>query len=272
MPSIEDLQYCQWSYYGSTYHWDCAGKYSLLGPFLDDISGAVCEAFADGQCVYGIANGSETDCYGETEYYSTTIYQYCCTSDNCNYVNITTDSCTRSTPYENYWTQYYQCEDKSRTQGSAYETYVCDQTHYEVTCDALLAIFTQTASCWCKSYNLLYDYLSGTTRDATQTYVDNTMKDYSKWNEVIGCDIDLVCDISTGLVTNGGLDDITTTITDDDENDDKGDDENDDGNGGLNDITTTMSDDDENDSAAAGKVYFIALLWPIIVYFVHYYY
>ena len=220
--------YCQWSYYpdDEEYDWGCG-------------SGLFCEAFADGYCGYYDTDIPYTGCDGNTKTESMQQYFQCCNGgNNCNagISNVDLDKCVRATAYEKMYNDYYDCIYKSE---SAYFTYVCDDDVDEITCDGLTELYNQDAECKCKFYEVYYDQVSSATQVLLQKEVDKIMAEYSEWNDIFGCDINLLCDLST------------------------------DGDG----ITTTLVDDsnEENDSAAAGKLYSFALLWSNIVYFVYCY-
>ena len=105
---------------------------------------------------------------------------------------------------------FYKCYGFTFIEGSAFDTYFCDNDGIveDIECDALEAIFTQQAECECELYNILYDLVSESTQKRLKAFIDGDLKDFSEWNDVLGCDINLVCDLSSGEVINNNSESI----------------------------------------------------------------
>jgi len=183
--------YCEWYTYqddydsGIQYSWDCS-------------SGVVCEAFSDNKCTYIDVELTGTNCDGETETENIKQYTYCCrTSDNCNHVDIDISSCTRSTDFEDLYKGYWDCVyDYDSDAGEL----LCDDSVDEITCNGLLTVYRQQSKCICNVYGDLYDKVSSGTKTLLQQEINSVMEQYSEWNDVFGCNINLECDLAKGGV------------------------------------------------------------------------
>ena len=187
-----DHSYCEWSYYAEDeeHDWDCG-------------SGIFCEAFADGYCGYLDFDLSYTDCDGNEETETVKQYFQCCDGGNdCNHdiTNVDMDTCVKATGYENMYSNYYDCLTEP---GSAYYTYLCPDSVDEITCTGLTKVFRQSAECQCGFYGDLYSEVSTKTQQALQEEIDESMEEYSQWNDVLGCNIKLSCSLATGGTVSG---------------------------------------------------------------------
>ena len=198
------MNYCEWTksdanYEGDNfvYEWGCG-------------SGAICEAFMGDKCFYANFEYTLTDCYGNTEKDSITEYRYCCTTDNCNKMDIDVSQCEKSTGFTDMYKGYWECLTDATS--PVYE-YGCSDVD-EITCDALNEMYKYQAGCWCKVYSLLSDEVSEDSQTVLQEEADSLMAQYSMYNDVLGCDIDLSCDISSdGAIVDESATTTTTTTT-----------------------------------------------------------
>ena len=181
------LNFCTWSVDVSRgyYNWGCG-----------DYVGHVCEAFANDRCIFTDLNYTALDCDGSIlGDFGGKSYQYCCIGDNCNYEDIDITSCTQSTEYEEIVLNWYDC---LYAEDSAYYRLLCDDEVEEITCNDLSDTFEQQGGCFCDFYAAFYDKVSDGTKDMLQDNIDTWMEQYSNYNEIYGCDIDLYCDLASG--------------------------------------------------------------------------
>ena len=192
--------YCQWSYTEEDidsdsdfdsdypYDWDCG----------NDGGGAICEAFADSKCIMVDLDVEETDCYGNTFTQSLKGYTQCCKSgDNCNHEDIDTSDCTQSTEYETFFKDLWDCQNDRSSTGAQL---LCDDSADSLGCSDLLAIYRQQSKCLCQAYGDIYTKVSAATKIILQKEADEGMAGYSYWNDALGCDINLKCDLGSGGV------------------------------------------------------------------------
>ena len=179
--------YCTWTYtqedWGDAYEWGCG-------------TGATCQAFSDGYCSFVDVELSVADCNGGIQNSTVKQYFYCCDGENCNYgisdVDINTE-CTRSQAYENLYKDYYGC---LYAPNSARYTYRCDDDVQEITCTAVEAIFSQQVDCDCAAYRELYNLVDPASQQSIQDDIDKILDGYNEWNDVLGCNFQLTCDLS----------------------------------------------------------------------------
>ena len=241
--------YCVWEHsLGSGYSWTCG-------------YGAICEAFADGKCIYQNQTLSQRDCDGNINNYTDVWYIQCCNGgDDCNYdiSDVDIDSCTQSPDFENY--RYYWNKMQSVEEGSASDIYGCDDDVENITCNGLEALLRESADGWCDVYRTMYDLVGSETKAALQSFMDADLENMMEWNDVFECDIELSCDLSSGTTSMTTTMIETTTMI-----------------GTTTVIDTTTGDDASTTgdllatsdlSAANGPVYFSVILWFIIVLFV----
>ena len=239
--SSKDGGFCEWSYspdYG-VHDWQC----------VEDFSGALCEAFAEDNCIYYNTNLSYTDCGGVV--YTERLYGYeqCCKGDNCNYdiSDVDLDSCTRSTEFEEFWRSVYECQ--SIEPGSFLDRYLCDDVD-EISCEILELIFREQAECECGLGTILNALVSDEIQGFVKENINEYLKGFSEWNDVFGCDINLSCDTETGEVINDSAARISTTEVNDD-------------------ISSTDRLPDDTVGISAGNMIslsFSAIIWSLVVY------
>ena len=180
------LNFCIWSKskYGY-YDWGC-----------NEYSGHVCEAFANDKCIFTNFNFTELDCDGEVlSDFGDKSCQYCCIGDNCNYEDIDTTTCTKSTELEEILLNWYGC---LYAEDSAYYKLSCDDDIEEITCSDLFDTYEQQAGCYCDFYEAFYDQVSDATKGMLQNTADAWLEQYSYYNDIYGCDIDFYCDLEAG--------------------------------------------------------------------------
>eukprot|EP01084_Bolivina_argentea_P059274 108215_1 len=181
--------FCKWKYDIDAvipYTWGCAVA----------MDGLICEAFANGECIYynttvSVLPGILQDC--SSSMYTLEGYQYCCKSgDNCNHENIELNSCKRSVRYEELIQQYDSCVT------DVYEKYQCNNDMMEITCDGLSEYYNAIAKCRCKRMYGFFEKVSSETKVLLQEAITTDFQTYSEWNTVLGCDIGFTCDLSSG--------------------------------------------------------------------------
>ena len=184
------INYCQWQYYTNTnyYDWNCG-------------SGIFCEAFADNKCIY--LNSTFTKTYCDDDIIDTdnfNFYLKCCdasSTDNCNYQDILLNDCTQSTDYEQYYSLIYECMYGNT---SVYQQYLCDDTITELTCDGIYNLNKAKIDCDCTGYKFIYDRISQSSKILLQNKINQVFNgQFDSWNKVLGCDITISCDVSTGI-------------------------------------------------------------------------
>eukprot|EP01084_Bolivina_argentea_P070370 127926_1 len=166
------------AYTGELISWSCGG-------------GSFCEAYANGKCVYYDTTFSFTDCYGNLQ--TTTngfLYEYCCTTDNCNHQNINISQCERATQFEKVYQTFNQC-----LRESYHECYEVDYID-DINCNGLWLFYTTYLECYCEYYASIYDNLSSGSQQKLQLTMNDMYVDFNKWNKVLGCDMQSPCDIS----------------------------------------------------------------------------
>ena len=182
------IDFCQWTatiYDDSDddYNWDCGNP-------------IFCEAWANNKCIWYDLSISIPDCDGTSrDIVSQTQYQYCCTGDECNYEDIDISTCSQSTEYESMADEYWDCYFDQTT--DAWDI-MCNDDLTEVTCSDLLVIFTQRAGCLCDNYAGVYDKVGDETKVLMQDDINAQLQEFSAWNDVLGCNINLECDLSDG--------------------------------------------------------------------------
>ena len=180
------IDYCGWTVINAEhdYDWGCG-------------NGAFCEAFANdsnGECVY--VNTNITDVVGIYVELSFE-YMYCCDGDNCNHVDIDISTCKYSADLENFYGEFWKC---LYSEDSVYWQ-LGNSDNVDVSgCVVLLDFFKAEADCYCNGYSDIYGRVSSETQTLLKTDVMYLMELYSQFNEVLGCDIKLVCDLVTGRV------------------------------------------------------------------------
>ena len=193
---------CDWKYnfedgQGEPYQWGCVDD--RWEDYL------MCE-YAKGECIYVNTTIIYTGCYDETYHEDWREYINCCDpkveGNDCNHETIDTDLCVRCIEYETIHQNCYSClyEDTG-----AYRQYVCDDYTTEITGDAIEAIYSQQATCSCAFYSGLYRKASAERRVYFEAKVDSELGTYSQWNEMLGCDIDISCDLSSGTINGATL-------------------------------------------------------------------
>lgn len=205
--STTGTPWCEWQYNKNTGYGDWGCGDSIF-----------CEAFSNNKCSYFDVNYSEViyendnfqvDCSGATRNSSTRYYHYCCNTDDCNYEDIVSarrDDCVENTDYGEIISTFSQCRYGKEFLATEY---YCEPLMDEITCDIILEIISHLIGCYCKMYGSLYDYVSVETQIYMEQLIENfplrvLNVDFEEWNSVLGCDINLSCDISTGLITNNG--------------------------------------------------------------------
>ena len=232
---IASMDYCQWDYHPDDQHygWRCG-------------DGPICEAFADNQCIKINTTWTwDTDCDGVYENYTLQRYIYCCdaSTENCNYANISTSDCIEGEAGQAYGERYKNLQECRWGPNSEYAKYDCDDSITELTCEGILGLRQSEMECWCSAYKVLYDRVSTGTKALLQSEVDGLyVGKMDDWNEVLGCDIQLYCDLSTGIVSTTSAPNMTNVGA-----------------------TNTINTPNDNDSGICGDVYFIAVVWVIFV-------
>ena len=75
--------------------------------------------------------------------------------------------------------------------------------------DDLTEIFHTRAGFMCDVYAWLYDQVGDETKTVMQDEIDIELQDYSQWNEVLGCNINLDFDLSKGgVISNTDTDNV----------------------------------------------------------------
>ena len=146
--------------------------------------------------------------------------------DNCNYENLDTSKCQQDEEYGSFWPSFGACLYDS---DGAYYELQCNEDLTEITCDGVLALYKQAGKCLCQTYAKLYDRISSASKSVLEVEIDRSMKQFNEYNDILECDINLVCDLADG------------------------------GN---------VYQPGEEESFVDNKVYFIALLWAISVYII----
>ena len=195
-----DLNYCSFNYAQGYGYWGCGNH-------------AICEAFADESCGYAEYQLSYMDCDGNNNTIKYENYLYCCKGKNCNHgiSNLNISTCERKTEYGKLYEDYYNCAWRSE---GAIQRAICDDDVQEITCDTVLSISQQLAECVCGAYADVYDLVSRETKQALQQFIDDLLREYSEWNDVLRCDYDLSCDLSTGTIRQMTVDPSTTSNPD----------------------------------------------------------
>ena len=233
-------QYCVWSYTEDqfdddsdsedAYEWECG-------------YGAYCEAFADdGNCIYVDIEVEESDCYGNNETYTQKVHINCCRSgENCNHENIDISSCTRSTDYEDLYMNYWDC--LYNDYDSAAGMLACDDYVDSIGCGELLTLYKKDGQCKCELYGNLYSRVSDATKKILEEEISGDYTWYSQWNDVLGCDINLQCDLAAGGEIVNIISTTTTTST----------------------TTTSTTEGPSNVSSASDKPCYIVLMFAVFL-------
>ena len=144
--------YCTWFYdpdYTNSYQWQCdSGQTSS---FLCDAYDIVDE------CYYYYDNSTDIDCDGTYTQDSGIVYRYCCSTENCNYVDIeySMETCTHLTAYEEIMAAQNECYQELYMD-EAYRSTVCGDEVDELSCTDLKAAYTTAVACECDLLSSIY--------------------------------------------------------------------------------------------------------------------
>ena len=182
----------------STNLWDASNRYYWGSAGTEMSTSLLCEAFSNNKCTYTNITVEYTECDGTIDhetYWYTHQYQYCCTSDDCNYKDLTLSDCQRNTDWENWYKDYIDC---IYDPNGPYWTITCDTSLTEITCSKVQELWTQQSSCICDRYKGIYGLVSTDTQSILQDIVNDIMTDFSEWEDVItNCDLQFTCNLST---------------------------------------------------------------------------
>ena len=168
-------------------------------------NGPDCEAFANGKCIYMNLTSTYTDCSGAIfkDKPFTEVLKCCDPSidgPNCNHETIDINSCERNAEYEEAMQSYHGCPTAAE---STLREYYCNDNVTEISCDPIQAIYEEQAFCECKLFSVYYSKIGSNSKTALQAEMDGFMSTLSVWNDVLGCDIYISCDLSTGTIATG---------------------------------------------------------------------
>ena len=141
------------------------------------------------------------NCYDDAITLNFSLYTKCCEGDNCNYEDFDISTCNPSVEYESYVVGWFECYFE---EGGAYQEYFCNDNITEVTCDDLYQISIHQAQCECSTSKLIYDNVGNETKAILQIKTDRFLETFSEWNDVLDCDIEIQCDLSSGIVSGSG--------------------------------------------------------------------
>jgi len=160
---------------------------------------------ANGECFYYEAEVEYEDCDGVTQTESRKDYTYCCNTDDCNFVDVDKSTCTKSIELSDVIAAFYEClvaEDVN--------LFSDDCTSFEeeeISCDNVVEMYGATAECYCAVYSQLWADANDDWKPWVKSVIDEFMASFSGWNEPLGCDIDITCDVTTegGEITGPGI-------------------------------------------------------------------
>eukprot|EP00484_Ammonia_sp_Unknown_P021795 CAMPEP_0197027634 /NCGR_PEP_ID=MMETSP1384-20130603/7506_1 /TAXON_ID=29189 /ORGANISM="Ammonia sp." /LENGTH=559 /DNA_ID=CAMNT_0042456505 /DNA_START=82 /DNA_END=1761 /DNA_ORIENTATION=+ len=188
-----ETAYCGWSMSGDSdgtstdADWDCQ----------DAIS---CETFVgDGKCMSYSWEVTYSDCYGVQQTETNTGYQYCCSSENCNFQDIDISSCTENTEWSNFGLTLFEC---LYAEDGAYIQFECNDDYVEeITCSRVSELFGAQIGCYCEAYGAIYDMLNKDVyKEWLVELMDGLTEQGQEWADVFGCDMSYTCDLEAGGV------------------------------------------------------------------------
>ena len=194
--------YCQWKYDAERntdrYQWGCSLDDSNITRLV--ATNIECEAFANDKCSYIDFGLRYTSC-GASRWLEFKEYLNCCSDGNdCNYQNIDTENCEENTDWENWIREWYSCYIGGF---EGYTLLTCYASRKEeFSCSNLETVFEHRAGCSCSRNKILYDLVGEDSQSKMQRSVDLEFSLFGQWNEIMGCDINIVCDVTTGLIDN----------------------------------------------------------------------
>ena len=207
---------CAYDWYGSSSLTPSQPYCSWICEYdVDGDEGCDWQCASDGFSVCQIY-GTDDECmwYNQTELsYSTSCtveiggwsvnYIGCCSTDNCNHedAEYSTEICTRNTEFEDIMEQYNACS-LELYEDETYRSIYCGEPVESLSCGALKTAYTKEIDCVCDKYSALYDGLSSATQYQVQLLMDSYSISASRYNNILGCDIHIECNVETGVTAN----------------------------------------------------------------------
>ena len=208
--TCESSPYCEWRFEPFENHtgWGCEPIPIWLNYIWDVIPENFCEAYANGECVHYQTSITYTNCEGNITEETRDEYQKCCNAvnePNCNHEDIDISSCKQMDDPE---LKYKECWYSS----DVYEQYICDDPVTDISCDAVKAVFLESARCKCEYlWSPMYNGLEQTA-SKYQKYVAGLINnEYLKLIEALGCNITFDCNLTSGAII--GIDGDTSGTT-----------------------------------------------------------
>eukprot|EP01084_Bolivina_argentea_P005790 10932_1 len=158
---------------------------------------------ANDECFYADTSYSRSGCSG-TSYTSTSReYIYCCNSDNCNHKDIDISKCTENKEYAEFMNEINQCQIDiyySNDDCADVDKFKEEKT----TCANVRSTYKDWMDCNCKMMSGMYKEASSDWKKEFEKQAKMLTGDgggeLSEWNEALGCNTNLLCNIKTGSV------------------------------------------------------------------------
>eukprot|EP01084_Bolivina_argentea_P005791 10933_1 len=195
--------WCSWSVSNNVRKIDGAvddNDWSISWTGCDDEK--TCDIFGDNdECFYSEWSNSYTDCYGRTRLSTNKQYVYCCNSDDCNHKDIDIATCTEKKAYGEVMASTTQCQYDFQTKDNAH----CSIDNYKeekTTCANVRGAYKEYMDCQCEMYSGMYKEASADFKKAFDEQQKGFFSDSGlyEWNEALGCNTNLLCNIKTGSV------------------------------------------------------------------------
>eukprot|EP01083_Nonionella_stella_P139386 425094_1 len=129
----------------------------------------------------------------------------CCAGDDCNNGDFDVNQCEPNAAYDSFISDFYECMS-----GTPSWDYTCvSGDHSDITCDNVYLYMEYIYGCACSMASDLYTetldptllaYLEDTFQDFMRSISFFTAHDVEAWNQGMGCNIVVSCDVQTGLI------------------------------------------------------------------------
>eukprot|EP01083_Nonionella_stella_P093574 262304_1 len=154
------------------------------------------------ECFYSDYTYSYTNCDGEVKSGENREYIYCCNSDNCNHKDIDITTCIEKKAYGEVFAEMYKCIYEDYDDQCSKEINIVHMKEEKTTCANVRAEFKDSMECDCKITSDMYKEASSEYKklwDKQQPAMTASGR-LSEWNEALGCNTNLLCNIKTGSV------------------------------------------------------------------------